>query len=75
MVLILDGNSGPGALLWSEIGHLICLRHLFKSTEVANLKYIFQRRYCQHLRNLFAASYYSYYKYHGVSDKHIFIEQ
>ena len=37
-MLILDGNSEIGAHMSSEIGKLICLRHLFKSTAVANLK-------------------------------------
>ena len=29
MVLIIDGNSGIGAHMWSEIGNLISLRHFF----------------------------------------------
>ena len=38
MVRVWDGNSAIGAHVWSEIGHLICLRHLFISTTIANLK-------------------------------------
>ena len=38
MVLVLDGNVEIGAHVWSEISNLICLRHLFISRAVANLK-------------------------------------
>ena len=41
-VLMLDGNSEIGAYLWSEIGHLIGLRHSFRSTAVQNLKSIYK---------------------------------
>ena len=48
MVLILDGNSDISAHFWSEIGALICLRHLFRSTAVADLKSISKRPVCLH---------------------------
>ena len=38
MVLILDGYSEIGAQVRSDLGYLICLRHLFKSRTVTNLK-------------------------------------
>ena len=38
MALILYGNSEIGEYVWSEIGNLIRLRHLFRSPAVANLK-------------------------------------
>ena len=31
MVLILSGYSEIGAHVWSPLGYLICLRHLFRS--------------------------------------------
>ena len=34
VVLILDGNSEDGAHANSEIGNLICVRHLFRSKVV-----------------------------------------
>ena len=37
MVLHIDGNSEIGAHVWSEIGKIISLRHLFISTSVENL--------------------------------------
>ena len=37
MVLVL-GISKIGEHWWSEIGNLICLRHLFRKTAVAKLK-------------------------------------
>ena len=40
MVLILDGNSEIGAPVWSEIGNLICLRHLRRLNAGSNLKFI-----------------------------------
>ena len=36
MVLILDGNSDIDANVWSEIGHMNCLRHFHRSTAVGN---------------------------------------
>ena len=36
MLLILDGNLDIGAYMQSKIGNLICLRHLFGSTAIAN---------------------------------------
>ena len=44
MVLILDGSSEMGAHVWSGIGNLICLRHLFRARAVANLKKLCQKR-------------------------------
>ena len=41
MVLELDGNLEKGARLWSDLGYLICLRHLFRSTAVTFLKDLF----------------------------------
>ena len=38
MVLIMDGNSEIGVHMCSQIGTLICLRHLPRSTSVANKK-------------------------------------
>ena len=35
MVYILNGDSKIGEHVYSEIGNLICLRHLFRSTAVA----------------------------------------
>ena len=37
MVLIYDGNSEIGAHLQSKISNLICTRHLFRLSAVANL--------------------------------------
>ena len=37
MVLILDDNSEIGARVGSDLGYLICLRHLFISGAVINL--------------------------------------
>ena len=39
MTFILDGNHVIGAQC--EIGQLVCLRHLFPSTSLANSKFIF----------------------------------
>ena len=39
MVLRFNGNSEISAQVWGEIGSLIYLRHLFKSTAVGNLKF------------------------------------
>ena len=36
---IFDGNSDIGANAWSDLGYLICERHLFTSTAVGNLKF------------------------------------
>ena len=36
MVLILDGSSEIGAHVRSNLGHIICLRHLFRSRTVTN---------------------------------------
>ena len=52
MVIILDCNSGINAhVVWSEIGNLIWLRHVFKSRAVANLnfscKYLFSLTHAQ----------------------------
>ena len=35
MVVIVNGDSEIGARMWSEIGSLIYLRHLFKLTAIA----------------------------------------
>ena len=40
MVVILDGNSGIDAYVWSDLGHYICLRHLFRSKAVTNLIFL-----------------------------------
>ena len=40
MVPIWDGNSEMGALMYSEIGDLICLRQLFRATSVASLRFM-----------------------------------
>ena len=37
MVLILDGNSDIGALVWSNIFYLSCLRYLIRTRTVKNL--------------------------------------
>ena len=34
LLLILDSNSEMGARVWSEIGDLISLKHLFRSTTI-----------------------------------------
>ena len=36
MVVILDGIFKIGARVWSDLGYLICLRHLFRSRIVKN---------------------------------------
>ena len=36
--LVLDGNSGIGAHVWSDLGYWTCFRHLYRSTIVANFK-------------------------------------
>ena len=36
MVLVLDGNPEIDTHLWSDLGYLICLRHLFGWEEVTN---------------------------------------
>ena len=55
MVLILDGNLEIGTYALREIGHLICVRHLFRSTAVTiknwNKKNFFL--YSLHLHNAF----------------------
>ena len=38
MILILVGKLIIVEQLWCEIGNLICTRHLFRKTSVANLK-------------------------------------
>ena len=38
MALISDGNSELDAHVFRDIGNLICLRHLFRSTTVADFK-------------------------------------
>ena len=41
ILLIIDGNSEIGAHVWcGRIENLICLRHVFKSTAIENLKFI-----------------------------------
>ena len=35
-----NGNSEIGAPVWSDLGYLICLRHLFRSRVVTHLKLI-----------------------------------
>ena len=37
MLRIVDGNLEIGTQVWSDIGNLICFRHLFGSRAVANL--------------------------------------
>ena len=32
-----DGNSEKGAHVWSDLGSLICLRHLFRSRAVTDM--------------------------------------
>ena len=43
MVLILDGYSEIGVQMWSEFGHLICLRHMLRSKVVTHLKYLLRK--------------------------------
>ena len=43
MVLILDGDSVIGAPVWSNLGYLICLRHLFISQEQSQIWDIFRK--------------------------------
>ena len=40
MVFMLDGNSKKSARLWSDLGYLLCSRHLFRSVKVTNLNFI-----------------------------------
>ena len=40
IVLILDSNSGIGTHVRSDLGYLICLRHLFRSRAVTNLIFL-----------------------------------
>ena len=44
MVLILDGNSEIIAYLWSDLGYLICLTHLFRSSSATNMILYFRIR-------------------------------
>ena len=37
------GHSETGVRVWSEIGYLTCLRHLFRSTAIVNLNH-FQKK-------------------------------
>ena len=37
MLLVLDGNSEIGANVWSYLGRLICLRHLFRWRAVTQI--------------------------------------
>ena len=39
MVPILDGDSEIGAHVWRDLGYLICLRHLFRSTAFTNITF------------------------------------
>ena len=39
-IVILDGSSEYGAHVWSELGSLISVKHLFTSLAVSNLKFI-----------------------------------
>ena len=48
IVLIVDGISEVGTHVWSDLGYLNCLRHLFRSTEVTKKR--------PHLRHTCAAS-------------------
>ena len=43
MVLILDGNSGIGAQVSSNLCYLICLRHLLRSGVFKNRIFVFKR--------------------------------
>ena len=55
MVLGLNGTSEKGAYVWSNLGYLICLSYLFRSTAVTNLTFFgnaftrAQRQLCNHL--------------------------
>ena len=40
IVLIVEGISEIGALVWSEIGNLICSRHLNGTRVALNFKFI-----------------------------------
>ena len=42
MVVILDDNSEKSVHLWSNLGYVICLRHLFRSSAVTNLSLYFR---------------------------------
>ena len=52
IVLLLDGYPEIGVHVWSEIGNLIGLRHLFKSTAVANLTLKVQLKISHLIRSL-----------------------
>ena len=44
LVLILYGNSGMGAHLWSDLSYLICLRHLLRSRAVTKIDFCSPKR-------------------------------
>ena len=54
MVFILDGHSEIGARAWSDLGNLICSRHLFRSKEVKNSFFSSENTYFHsYVRNMF----------------------
>ena len=57
-VLLLDGSTNHVAHVWTEIGNLICLRHLFTSRAISNLIYLTQKTdFPSYVRNLFWATF------------------
>ena len=60
-IIMIDGYHEIGAHVSSGIANLICLRQLFGSTTVENLKTI--SCFSSHVLNVFCAT--IQYKYHG----------
>jgi len=45
MVLKINGNSEIGAHVWSDLGYLICLRHMFISRVVIRVEKTYHSLY------------------------------
>ena len=61
-ILKLDGNSEIGAQVWRDLGYLIYLRHLFRSTAFTNITFFFRKTYFpSYMRNIV-----TYYSYHAI---------
>ena len=67
IVSILDGYTEKGSHVWSNLGSLICLKHLFRSRAVTNQIFSQKRHiyFPSWVRNMFWVT--IWYKYHDIN--------